>query len=165
MATKSIAIKANQINVKNAQGQWESTFPAASLTIVSDRPLEAGKKYKGTYTVNDLEYGDGEFRTEATIHREQPDRKYFTLAETENGSLKLNAKRVRMLLEMPYAAIDNGQDIAAAFTPQAREMLRKLRKIDEYLCDVHACKVIETAEMARAEAEREKNLNAVNKRG
>lgn len=165
MATTTIAAKtaknANKLNVKNQNGLYESTFGAAALTIVSDRPIVAGQKYRGTYTVRDLTYGDGEFRTESTIHHECPERKYYTIGETENGSVKLNAKRVRMVLEMPYAAVDCGQDIATVFGPQAKALLAKLRKVDAYLCDHHAYKVMEAQAEARAEAEREKSLTAL----
>jgi len=120
-------------------------------------------KYRGTITVDDIENGDSIFRTEATIHREQPDRKYHTLAETEDGSLKLNAKRIRMVLEVPYAATDTGTDIATRFKPQALALISKLRKINAYLADEHAYKIIEAPAEARAEAERERNLQALHK--
>ena len=153
-----VAKNINRMNVKNANGQYESTFASAALTIVSDRPLQEGQKYRGTYTLRDMQYGDGEFRTEASIHREMPERKYYTIGETENGSVKLNAKRVRLVLEMPYAAVDSGQDIAGVFSPQAKELLAKLRKINTFLCDFHTYKVLEGQAEARAEAVREKNL-------
>ncbi len=161
MKKTTIANKANRINVKNNQGQYESTYTAANLTIVSDRPLVQGEKCRGTITVSDINYGDSIFRAEATTHREQPDRKYYTLADSPNGSLKLNAKRIRLVLEMPYAATDTGEDIAALFSPESRAMIAKLRKIKDYLTDVHACKIIEAQAEARAEAARERDLEAL----
>ena len=161
-AAKS-AKNTSKLNVKNQNGLYESTFGAAALTIVSDRPIVEGQKYRGTYQVRNIEYGDGEFRTEPTIHREYPERRYYTIGETENGSVKLNAKRVRMVLEMPYAAVDEGQDIAACFAPQAKALLAKLRKVNTFLCDHHAYMVMEAQAEARAEVEREKNLEALRK--
>ena len=150
-----------RINVKNNQGQYESTYPVAQMTIVSDRPIQQGMKYRGTITVDDIEHGDSTFRTETTIHRECPERKYLTILDTPNGSLKINAKRVRMLLEMQYAATDTGTDIAEQFSPQIKQLLAVLRKTKEYMADVHACKVIGAQAVARAEAERERNLEAI----
>lgn len=165
MAKKSIAAKsatnANKLNVKNENGMYESTFFAASMTFVTDRPLISGQKFRGTCEMRNLTYGDAVFRSEATTHRECPERKYYTIGETENGSVKLNAKRVRMVLEMPYAAVDEGQDIAAVFGPQAKTLLTKLRKVQTYLTDHYAYKVMEAQADARAEAERVKNLSAL----
>ena len=156
-----VAKATKRINVKNIQGQYESTYPVAQMTIVSDRPIQQGMKYRGTITVDDIEHGDSTFRTETTIHRECPERKYQTLAETEDGSLKLNAKRVRLLLEVPYAATDTGTDIAARFKPQTQALLSKLRKIAAYLTDEHARKIIEAQAEALAEAQRERNLEKI----
>ena len=56
-----------RINVKNNQGQYESIYPVANMTIVSDRPIQQGMKYRGTITVDDIEHGDSTFRTESTM--------------------------------------------------------------------------------------------------
>lgn len=150
-----------RINVKNNQGQYESIYPVANMTIVSDRPIQQGMKYRGTLTVDDIENGDSTFRTETTIHRECPERKYYAFGETEDGSLKINAKRVRMLLEFPYAATDTGTDIAERFSPQFKALIAKLRKTTDYMADVHACKILEAQADARAEAKRERTLQAL----
>ena len=152
-----------RINVKNNQGQYESIYPVANMTIVSDRPIQQGMKYRGTITVDDIEHGDSTFRTEPTIHHECPERRYRMLADTEDGALKLNAKRVRLLLEMPYAATDTGTDIAARFKPQALALIAKLKKIEAYLADEYAGKIIEAQAEALAEAKRERNLQALHK--
>jgi len=156
-----VAKVTKRINVKNNQGLYESTYPVANLTIVSDRPIQQGMKYRGTITVDDIEHGDSTFRTETTIHRECPERRYYAIDETPNGSLKINAKRIRMSLEMQYAATDTGTDIAEQFSPQIKQLLSVLRKTGDYLTDVHACKVIGAQAVARTEAERERNLEAI----
>ncbi len=150
-----------RINVKNNQGLYESTYPVANMTIVSDRPIQQGLKYRGTITVDDIENGDSTFRTETTIHHECPERRYLALKEVENGSLKINAKRVRMLLELQYAATDTGEDIAKKFSPQIKEMLAILRKTGDYMSDVYACKVIGAQAVAKAEAIREREVEAL----
>ena len=150
-----------RINVKNNQGLYESTYPVANMTIVSDRPIQQGLKYRGTITVDDIDNGDCTFRTEATIHHECPERRYYALHETKNGSLKINAKRVRCVLEMPYAATDTGTDIAEIFSPQLKQLLAKLRKTGDYLSDVYACQVIGAQADARAEAKRERESRAL----
>ncbi len=53
-----VAKATKRINVKNIQGQYESTYPVAQMTIVSDRPIQQGMKYRGTITVDDIERGD-----------------------------------------------------------------------------------------------------------
>ena len=104
-------------------------------------------------TESDTEIVEEDILSQATF-----DETYSTIGETENGSVKLNAKRVRLVLEMPYAAVDSGQEIAGVFSPQAKELLAKLRKINTFLCDFHTYKVLECQAEARAEAVREKNL-------
>ena len=68
---------------------------------------------------------------------------------------------MRLLLEMPYAATDTGTDIAEKFSPQVKQLLSVLRKTGDYIADVHACKVIGAHAIARAEAKRERNLQAL----